>query len=339
MSQALIDLALFTSKTFILALFIIVIMIAFFALLLKSKEKIKERFVIKDLNKKYREASETLMAETLPKKQFKKYLKQQKQNDKLKEKSAKKDKNVFVLNFHGDLKASAVDALREEITTILNVATSADEVVLRLESPGGMVTGYGLAAAQLARFRAKQIPLTVAIDKVAASGGYLMACVANKILCAPFAIVGSIGVIVQLPNFNRLLKQKNIDFEQHTAGEYKRTVTMFGENTAEGRAKLNEEIEDIHQQFKNLIATYRHDLDIQKVATGEYWLGQQALDLKLVDVIQTSDDYLQEASKNAKILEITYEVKKTWISKFIAGTSQALTRMAINIGQKLISKN
>ncbi|OGT35759.1 MAG: protease SohB [Gammaproteobacteria bacterium RIFCSPHIGHO2_12_FULL_37_14] len=315
MSQAFIELALFASKSLILVIFILIIFIAFFALLMKSKEKIKGRLIIKNLNKKYQENTEALMVETLPKKQFKKYLKNKKNEDKINEKSAKKIKNIFVLNFHGDLKASAVADLREEITAILNVATSTDEVVVRLESPGGTVPGYGLAAAQLMRLRAKQIPLTITIDKMAASGGYMMACVANKILCAPFAIVGSIGVIVQLPNFHRLLKNKHIDFEQHTAGEYKRTVTVFGENTDAGRAKLHEEIEDIHQQFKQLILTYRQQIDIQKIATGEHWLGQHALSLQLVDIIQTSDDYLLECSKNAKLFEISYEMKKPWLSK------------------------
>jgi|SRR3990167_389717 len=326
MSQAFIELALFSAKILILVIFILIVFAAFFALLAKSKEKMKGRLMIKNLNKKYHESTEELMAETLSKKEFKKYLKQKKLENKLKQKSDQKEKNIYVLNFQGDLRASAVVALREEITAILNVATTQDEVIVRLESPGGTVPGYGLAAAQLMRLRAKYIPLTITIDKMAASGGYMMACVANKILCAPFAIVGSIGVIVQLPNFHRLLKDKHIDFEQHTAGEYKRTITVFGENTEAGRTKLHEEIEDIHQQFKHLISQYRQQVDVQKIATGEHWLGQQALHLKLVDVIQTSDDYLLECSKNATLFEITYEIKKTWLGKLTAVGSLLLER-------------
>ncbi|HLB43143.1 MAG TPA: protease SohB [Gammaproteobacteria bacterium] len=327
MSQAFIELALFASKALILLIIILIIFIAFFALLMKSKEKLKGRLVIKNFNKKYQETTEMLLLETLSKKQFKSYLKQKKSENKLKRNLDNKEKYLYVLNFQGDIKASAVTALREEITAILNIATPEDEVVLRMESPGGTVPGYGLAAAQLMRLRAKQIPLTITIDKIAASGGYMMACIANKILCAPFAIVGSIGVIVQLPNFHRLLKNKYIDFEQHTAGEYKRTITLFGENTEAGRAKLHEEIEDIHKQFKQLITQYRQQIDIQKIATGEYWLGQQALNLKLVDVIQTSDDYLLECSKNTKIFEITYETKKSWLSKLTATANTLLARI------------
>lgn len=234
----------------------------------------------------------------------------------------KKTKNVYVCEFQGDIKASTVNQLIEVINVILSVATPSDEVVLRLESAGGVVHGYGLAAAALMRIRAKQIPLTITIDKIAASGGYMMACVADKILCAPFAIVGSIGVVVQLPNFHRLLKDNHIDFEQQTAGEYKRTISLFGENTKEGREKLKQEIDEMHDLFKNLITQHRKFIDINQVATGEYWMGQQALGLRLVDEIQTSDDYLLERSKHAQVYEICYEVKKPVVARLFNATSQ-----------------
>lgn len=233
------------------------------------------------------------------------------------------------MNFDGDIKASAVTALREEVTAILGVATPNDEVVVKLESAGGMVHAYGLAASQLARLRARKIPLTIIVDKVAASGGYMMACIGNKILAAPFSIIGSIGVIVQLPNFHRLLKEKNIDFEQLTAGQYKRTITLFGKNTEEGREKMHQEIEDIHHLFKNLIKEYRHELDVEKVATGEHWLGAQALDLKLVDELKTSDDYLFEQSKQANLYEVTYRMKKSFLEKLSAPVNSLLGRRGI----------
>ncbi len=319
MLNAIIELALFTAKALIIVLLILVLLGAFFALIAKAKDKAKGKLQIKNLNKHYAETKEELLAEILPKKHFKQFLKNKKQEEKAKQKSIEQSadrlKNIYVLNFNGDMKASAVTSLRDEVTAVLTIATPADEVVVRLESPGGVVHGYGLAAAQLMRIRAQNIPLTVTVDKVAASGGYLMACVANKILAAPFAIVGSIGVIVQLPNFHRLLKDKHIDFEQHMAGEFKRTITLFGENTEEGRQKLQHEIEDIHQLFKNLICTYRQQIDIQQVATGEHWLGEQALALKLIDEIKTSDDYLLERSKEANLFEIYHEVKKPLLTR------------------------
>lgn len=205
----------------------------------------------------------------------------------------KNNKKIFVLDFKGDIQASAVENLREEITLILATAKAGrDRIVVRLESPGGMVHGYGLAAAQLVRLRDAGFHLTICVDKVAASGGYMMACIANEIIAAPFAIVGSIGVVAQVPNFNRLLKEHNVDFELYTAGQYKRTVTMFGENTPEGKAKFEEELQQTHVLFKHFVEKYRPQLNVDKVATGEHWYGEDALDLNLVDKLQTSDEYL-----------------------------------------------
>lgn len=205
----------------------------------------------------------------------------------------KNNEKVYVIDFTGDTAASAVESLREEITLILATATAGrDRVVLRLESPGGMVHGYGLAAAQLVRLREAGFHLTICVDKVAASGGYMMACIANQIISAPFAVVGSIGVVAQVPNFNRLLKEHNIDFELYTAGEYKRTVTMFGENTQEGKAKFEQGLQQTHALFKHFVEKYRNQLNVEQVATGEHWYGQDALDLKLVDELKTSDEYL-----------------------------------------------
>jgi serine protease SohB len=333
MIQALIVLALFAAKAIIIALMILIVLIVFFALASKNKHKAKGRLIVKNLNEKYAEHAELLLGETLPKKLFKKFLKETKNDTKAREKSSEKSRTAFVLNFHGDIKASAVANLSEEITAVLMVAKPEDEVIVRLESAGGMVHGYGLAAAQLQRIRAQKIPLTIAIDKIAASGGYMMACVADKILAAPFAIIGSIGVIVQLPNFHRAMQDKHIDFEMQTAGEYKRTLTVFGENTNEGREKLQEEIEDIHQQFKNLIKQNRQDINIDKVATGEHWLGQQALGLKLVDEIKTSDDYLLERSKNTKLFEVCYEIKKPSLMSKLSSSANTMREkmMGLNI--------
>lgn len=319
--SAIIELALFAAKGLLTVLFIVAILIAFFALLAKGKQKLKGHLQIKSMNKHYDDTRELILSETLDKKAFKQYLKEKKASDKQRLNATTPQKNVYVLHFNGDIKASAVSALREEIDAIINVAKKDDEVVLCLESAGGIVHGYGLAAAQLMRLRTRGIYLTVAIDKVAASGGYMMACVANKLIAAPFAIVGSIGVLVQVPNFNKLLKENHVEFEQLTAGQYKRTITMFGENTPEGREKLQQELEDIHHLFKKHISTYRPNMDIQQIATGEHWLGEQALDLKLIDGLQTSDDYLLSLSQDAKVFAICYELKKPFYSVFLNGAN------------------
>lgn len=313
MLDMFLQLALFTSKAMIVVVLILILLASILAIAAHGKEKLKGRIILKNLNDKFEHIQTDLSSQILPKKAFKKFLKQQKISAKQIKDEGKK--NIFFLHFNGDIKASAVTTLREEVTAILTVATPEDEVVVSVESAGGMVHAYGLAAAQLARLKQRDIPLTVVIDKVAASGGYLMACIANKILAAPFAIIGSIGVIFQLPNFHRLLNENNIDFEQVTAGSFKRTLTMFGKNTPEAREKLREELEAIHHLFKNLIIEHRKDLDIQKVSTGEHWLGTQALALKLVDELKTSDDYLLEKSLEGTVYEISYHVKKSLAEK------------------------
>jgi serine protease SohB len=222
------------------------------------------------------------------------------------------------------MRASAVSALREEITALLSAARTGDQVVVRLESAGGQVHSYGLAASQLLRIKARQLPLTVVIDKVAASGGYLMACVADRIIAAPFAIVGSIGVIAQLPNFHRWLKKNEVDFEQLTAGEYKRTLTLFGENTDEDRQKMQADLEDIHTLFKEFVTEHRPILAIDQVATGEFWYGQRALDKQLVDELRTSDDYLLAASQDAELFEVTCKTRKPLAARLLQQAGQIL---------------
>lgn len=256
------------------------------------------------------------------KNELKLQLKQQKKEKKAQLKSKETKKRIFVLNFYGDIRASNVVTLREEITALLTIANKDDEVLVRLESSGGMVHSYGLAASQLQRIKGANVRLVVAIDKIAASGGYLMACVADHIIAAPFAVVGSIGVLTQLPNFHRFLQKKSIDFEQVTAGEYKKTLTLFGENTEKSRKKVQQEVEEMHALFKSFIKKHRKVVDIERVATGEYWLASQAMHLKLVDELRTSDDYLLTASQQHALFEIRYKLKHPVRKRLLQSVSQ-----------------
>ncbi|MBU2897979.1 protease SohB [Vibrio hepatarius] len=246
----------------------------------------------------------------------------------------KREPHLFVIDFKGSIDAKEVTSLREEVTAILSVANQGDEVLLRLESGGGMVHGYGLASSQLDRIKAAQLPLTIAVDKVAASGGYMMACIADKLVSAPFAIVGSIGVIAQLPNFSKLLKKHDIEYEQLTAGEYKRTLTMFGENTDKARDKFKQELEDTHDLFKDFIRERRPSLELEKVATGEHWFGIRAHELGLVDEVRTSDDIVVAACKDKTVLSIRYVEKKKLTSKLAGIAGEA----ADNVLLKLIDR-
>ena len=293
---------------------------------------------IKNLNDRFRDLADAVHHTVLTPDEFKQLEKTRKADDKARAKAEKKGQTpprsrVFVLDFDGDLHASAVDSLREEISAVLQVAREKDEILLRLESEGGLVHGYGLAASQLVRIRDRKIALTAAVDKVAASGGYLMACVADTIVAAPFAIVGSIGVVAQMPNFNRLLKKHDVDVELHTAGQYKRTLTVFGENTEAGREKFREELEDTHALFKSFVAEQRPQMKIEPVATGEHWFGQRALALKLVDELRTSDDWLLEKSKTCDLFEVRYKRHRTLSERIGAFAQRALQKNPFDLSQ------
>ncbi|WP_295455097.1 protease SohB [uncultured Thiodictyon sp.] len=284
-----------------------------------------EHLEILDLNDRYKSLEHALKESCLSKKAYRAHLKAERKREKALEKAQTEErKRLFVIDFNGDLRATEVGALRVLVTTILLDAREGDAVLVRIENAGGTVHEHGLAASQLARLRAKGIHLTVAVDKVAASGGYLMACVADRIVAAPFAILGSIGVLAQLPNFHRLLEHHGVDFELHTAGEYKRTLTLFGENTDAARQKLQQQLEETHSLFKGFVSEYRPALDLGLVATGEYWHGTQAVELGLVDAIQTSDDLLLAASKDRDLLQLKYTVHKKPIERLLASLQGSL---------------
>jgi serine protease SohB len=354
---------LFLAKavTFVLAIFAIVSLIA--SLAMRNKKQDRGQFEVTRVNEKYEHTRDMLRDAMLDEEGLK--LQQKAEKKKLKAEKAEKKKaaklagkksdstasenktetpqdesvqskkRVFVLDFYGDIKASECDLLREEITAVLSQATEKDEVVVKVESGGGMVHSYGLAASQLARITQKNIPLTVCVDKVAASGGYMMACVANKIVAAPFAILGSIGVVASLPNFHKLLKKNDIDYEMFTAGEYKRTVTMFGENTEKGRAKFVEDLEDTHVLFKEFVSEHRPQINIEEIATGEIWFGRRAKDVNLIDEIKTSDEYLLSQIDTADIFQVEYIFKKSIQEKLGLAAQGAVDRLLMTWWERL----
>jgi serine protease SohB len=320
----------------------VVIAIAVIAVLivnLTQRKRQRGELRITRLSEQYKEMQEDMSVALLDGHQQKQWHKAQKKKLKLEAKAAKaKAKQehqettkprVYVLDFKGSMDAHEVTSLREEVTAVLAVAKPQDQVVLRLESPGGVVHGYGLAASQLQRLREKQIPLTVAVDKVAASGGYMMACVADKIVAAPFAILGSIGVVAQIPNFNRFLKNKEIDIELHTAGQYKRTLTLLGENTEEGRQKFREDLNETHHLFKDFVKRMRPSLDIEQVATGEHWYGLQAQEKGLVDEVGTSDDLLLSLMEGRELVGVRYTQRKRMLDRFTNSAAESADRLLL----------
>lgn len=323
---------MFLAKTLTIVLGVLVVIVGIIAAASRNKEHDAGHVEVSKLNDKLDEAILEIQSTILPKDEVKKLEKEIKAKKKAekKHKTDESKERVFVLDFDGDIKASAVANLREEVTAILMVAHKTDEVFVKLQSAGGMVNTYGLAASQLKRIKDRNIKLTVSVDKVAASGGYMMACVADKIIAAPFAILGSIGVVAQLPNFNRLLKKHDIDYEMVTAGQYKRTLTVFGENTDEARSKFKEDIEDVHTLFKDFVSHERPIVNIDKVSTGEYWFGTRAKELDLLDELQTSDDYILEKYKSADIFAVTYVEKKKLGDKFSAFLQTVSNKVFVN---------
>lgn len=331
--DALQTIGIFAAQTLII-IFAIVMVIIVIALV-AAKASHKNEIQIELLHKKFKHYRNVLKTQTMNKSESKELKKKLKEERKALEANTKAQKKIFVIDFDGDIKASAVENLREEITAVLTIATPEDEVVVKVESPGGVVHGYGLAASQLLRVREKQIPLTVCIDKVAASGGYLMSCTANKILCAPFAIVGSIGVVAQVPNLFRVLKKHDVDFKEYTAGEYKRTVSLLGEITPKGEEKFKQQLEETHALFKSFVQKYRPHLNLSEVATGEYWYGDQALGKGLIDEIKTSDDYLLTLSEKHQLVKVKFEHHESFSEKISGIIGKAFHKGSVSLMEEL----
>lgn len=316
----------------------IVLILLVVAVLRQKGQRSAGHLSVRKLNDFYRELREHLEDSVLHKDQLKRQRKAEAKAHKAEQKKPVDKARVFVLDFDGDIKASATEQLRHEVTAVLSMAQPSDEVVVRLESGGGMVHAYGLASSQLARLRDAGLPLTVCVDKVAASGGYMMACVANRVLAAPFAVLGSIGVVAQLPNVHRLLKKHDIDVEVLTAGEFKRTLTVFGENTEKGREKFQEDLELTHQLFKGFVSRYRPQLDIDKVATGEIWLGLSALEHELVDGLQTSDEYLARRANEAELFQLRFINRKSLQERIGLAASVAIDRVLLGWSERLLQQ-
>jgi serine protease SohB len=332
------SLGLFFFQTLIIIVGIIAIILTIAAVALKNKSQ--KNFDLEILNDKHQDQKSALQSVLLNTADLKKEKKRLKANEKIEEKNSVQKPKIYVLDFlKGDINASNVDHFREEISAIISVSEKGQEVIINIESPGGIVHGYGLAAAQILRLRDHGLIVTVCVDKVAASGGYMMACVAHKIICSPFAIIGSIGVVAQVPNLNKLLKKYDVDFKEYTAGDYKRTVSLLGEITEKGEKKFIEQLEATHLLFKSFVGKFRPTMDLTKVATGEYWFGLDALKMGLVDEILTSDDYILGKLNEFKVIKLSFEKKPTLSEKLSGFVSEAVSTSAQKTFQRLATLN
>lgn len=354
MADFFLQYGLFALKTLTVCALVGVLLAVSIGMLSRASGHETERFEITKLDKRLEHERELLSGALLDDDAYRHSQKAKKVLRKKQRKARKKElssanrsagvstdprRHVFVVDFDGDIAATAVSGLRREVSAILSLTDPVSEVVVRLESSGGLVHSYGLAASQLARIRTRGIKLTVCVDKVAASGGYMMAAVADKILAAPFAIVGSIGVVAQLPNFHRLLKKHHVDFELLTAGEFKRTLTVFGENTPDKRERLQQELESTHVLFKEFLSEQRPQVDVSDVATGEVWFGKRALEKKLVDEISTSDEYLSHLCADADVLQLKFEKKKSLQDKLTSSLETAADNVLSRVWQRATDRN
>lgn len=348
MAEFFFEYGLFAAKVFTFLGLIVLAFGVILSLTAGRNQKSRETLEIENINDKLEDYKNAIESEVLTKEEFKALSKERKKQDK-QEKRKQKNRlklgetepersRLFVIKFDGDMHASEVENLRDSITTILSIAKSPDEILVIVESSGGLVHNYGLAASQLVRIKQHGIRLTISVDLVAASGGYMMACVGDEIIAAPFALLGSIGVLAEVPNFNRFLKRFDVDIEHHTAGQYKTTLTMLGKNTDKGREKFQEELEEVHVLFKKFVSENRPILDINKVATGEAWYGTQAQELKLVDRLMTSDDFIVDKSENCDVFEVSFQVNESLRDKLTAmlykSTSVALERLWFKFTRK-----
>lgn len=332
MTELLLDVGSFSLKALVLGLVVFGGILVIIAASMRQKKSGKE-IEIQNLSERNRKRQLQIKAKILPTAEFKKKLKSERKKEKKESKAKTSPKpRLFVLEFVGDVKASQVEQLREQVTALLAVCDPAkDQALVSIETPGGMVHGYGLAAAQLLRIRDRKIPLVASVDKVAASGGYLMAAVANEIIAAPFAVVGSIGVLAQVPNLNRLLKKHDIDYEEVTSGKYKRSVSFLGEITPEGKRHFEKKIGDTHDLFKQFVKDLRPQLNLDEVANGDHWYGKEAIALGLIDRLQTSDDYISQYLESHQVIKLTSPEKKNLVQKVSQAAEQGLERLLYNL--------
>src|SRR5271170_1377068 len=312
------------------------------ARLARSGEAKDKEIKVRSLNERYDDMRDAMNGALFDKKERKALARTRKKEAKADAKARRghePGKRIYVLAFKGDMRASAVKRLGAEIDAVLIAARPAtDEAVIRIESPGGTVTGYGLAAAEILRLRERKIKVIASVDQVAASGGYMMACAADRIVAAPFAIVGSIGVVAPVPNLHRLLKKNEIDFEEITAGEFKRTVSVLGEITSAGREHFREKLDTTHQAFKAHVAQCRPKVDIDRVANGDYWLAREAVPLGLVDEIMTGDDLLFRARERARLYEVSTEARKTLLQQLLSGLGTTAQKAADAVIARLAAR-
>mmetsp|Transcript_9058 Transcript_9058/g.12909 ORF Transcript_9058/g.12909 Transcript_9058/m.12909 type:complete len:423 (-) Transcript_9058:25-1293(-) len=257
------------------------------------------------------------------------------------------DKVSFLLEEHRGKKENTN-------TTSLNSTDQTDselEVIILLESPGGSAAEYGLAAQQILRLRDEPgIQVTVIVDKVAASGGYMMACTSSpgRLYAAPFAVVGSIGVIGQTVNIHNALESWGVKPLVFRGGKHKAPVGLIGEVSEDGMKTIQKMIDKTHNAFKRHVLAARPKLakQIDDVATGDVWLGCDALDVGLIDRVITSDEYISQRLRDGvRVLKLINYDKRRFpfagihpprpVAKLFSDASNVLSKVSLLLADQV----
>jgi protease-4 len=174
-------------------------------------------------------------------------------------------------------------------------------VVMRINSPGGVVGPTQELHQALLRVREAGKPVVASLGSVAASGGYYTAVAADRIYANPGTLTGSIGVIMQMANLQDLFKKVGVDYVVVKAGQYKDLGNVSRQMTPEERRVLQGLLDNVHAQFIDAVAEGRKldRAEVVKFADGRVFSGVQARDLKMVDTLGSLEDAVNEAAKLA----------------------------------------
>ncbi|WP_343192796.1 S49 family peptidase [Buchnera aphidicola (Taiwanaphis decaspermi)] len=227
-----------------------------------------------------------------------------------------KKSNLYILDYNDKIKKNKIKKLREEISSIILVAKKNDEVLLRLENTSDIVYEYGLVIAQLQRLRKKGIKLIISIDKIVSNGGYIIACVADHISASPFSIIGPINIVVNIPNIDKYTQTSNLNNQLNDCNTFTK-LTLIKNNTKIYVNKIFNKL-DIKKYIRNsFIKDMRPSLNLNKIFNQNYWIGENAINEKLIDSINTSDDILFSKKDTHNLLKIKYVYKSNIVEKYI----------------------
>ncbi|MDP3296608.1 MAG: signal peptide peptidase SppA [Thermodesulfovibrionia bacterium] len=220
--------------------------------------------------------------------------------------------------------------------------SSIKAVVIRIDSPGGAVAPAQEIYKEIVKLK-KEKKVVASMGSVAASGGYYIACPADKIVANPGTLTGSIGVIMEIPNIEGLMKKIGVETKVIKSGKHKDIASMFKSMTEEERKILQSVLDDVHDQFIRAVSEGRNMKyeNIKELADGRIFTGKKAKELGLVDTLGNLDDAVNLAGKLSGIKgepRVVSKKEKLSIWNIISGNlpSELIKKGFPTIGLKYI---